>query len=140
MKAINPVGEHVLVELNACDVTAINSESLLREGMLRAVALSGATIIKDVFHSFSPHGVTGVIVIAESHVSIHTWPEHGYAAVDIFTCGTHMKVDVIVRELEGLTRALDVSVQKIARGPFCPAFAGVIQNSFSPKKEFPDGK
>ena len=111
------VGEHYLVELNDCEVAIINSEQQLREGLLRAVALSGAKIIKDVFHAFSPHGITGVIVIAESHVSIHTWPEFGYAAVDIFTCNTSMNVDLIIDELKELTRARSVVTQKILRGP-----------------------
>jgi S-adenosylmethionine decarboxylase len=111
------VGEHYLVELEGCDVTAINSEELLRKGLLSAVDRSGAKIIKDVFHSFSPHGVTGVVVIAESHVSIHTWPEYGYAAVDIFTCGKHMRVDLIIESLKELTKATSVVSNKVSRGP-----------------------
>ena len=55
--------------------------------MLQAAEAAGATIVQSVFHRFSPHGVTGVVVVAESHLSIHTWPEYGYAAVDFFTCG-----------------------------------------------------
>ena len=111
------VGEHYLVELNGCDIDAINSEELLREGLLLAVDRSGAQIIKDVFHSFSPHGVTGVVVIAESHVSIHTWPEYGYAAVDIFTCSQKMKVDLIIDSLKDLTKAASVVSNKVSRGP-----------------------
>ncbi len=117
MKLETQVGEHYLVELNDCDVTVINSENHLRREMLRIFALSGAQIIKDVFHSFSPHGVTGVIVIAESHVSIHSWPELGYAAVDIFTCSSRMNVDFIIAELKEVTKATTVISQKILRGP-----------------------
>lgn len=111
------VGKHYLVEFNGCDFDAINSERSLREGMLRAVELSGARIIKDVFHSFSPHGVTGVVVIAESHVSIHTWPEFDYAAVDVFTCSDRMNVDLLVAELKRVTGARSLSIEEVLRGP-----------------------
>lgn len=112
------VGEHHFVELNDCNRDVINSEARLRAGMLAAVAASGATIIKDVFHSFSPHGVTGVIVIAESHVSVHTWPEYGYAAVDIFTCGEKMNVSVLIEALRQLTGATKTVQNKFDRGPY----------------------
>ena len=82
----------------------------------------GATIIGDSFHQFSPQGVTGVIAIAESHLCIHTWPEYGYAAVDIFTCGEAFKpqkaVDLVVRSLQ----SRDHSVIEIERG-ILPALA-----------------
>ncbi len=113
----HPVGEHYLVELNDCESSLINSENHLREGLIRAVQRSGATIVKDMFHSFSPHGVTGVIVIAESHVSIHTWPELHYAAVDIFTCSAKMNVPLIIEQLEILTHARVVTLKQISRGP-----------------------
>jgi S-adenosylmethionine decarboxylase len=120
VSSVKTVGDHYLVELNECDVNAINSEKVLREGMLQAVERSGATIIKDVFHSFSPHGVTGVIVIAESHVSIHTWPEHRYAAVDIFTCSAKMNVELIINELQRITQSGRFTSTRIARGPKTP--------------------
>jgi spermidine synthase len=55
--------------------------------MEEATKIAGATIVQSVFHLFNPHGVSGVVVIAESHLAIHTWPEYGYAAIDLFTCG-----------------------------------------------------
>ena len=65
----------------------------VRKAMLEAAEKSGASIVNDIFHQFNPQGVSGVVVIKESHLSIHTWPEHGYAAVDFFTCSlkTHPK-------------------------------------------------
>jgi S-adenosylmethionine decarboxylase len=60
---------------------------MVRHTMLNAAEETGATVIGEIFHQFSPQGVTGVIAIAESHLCIHTWPEYAYAAVDIFTCG-----------------------------------------------------
>lgn len=81
------LGKHSLVEFYECNVEKLNDSLHLQNTLLVAAKKAGATIVNDFFHNFSPHGVTGVIVIAESHLSIHTWPEYGYAAVDIFTCG-----------------------------------------------------
>ncbi len=81
------LGRHLLVELSGCDRVLLNDQARLREYMCEAVRLSGATIVETVFHRYNPHGVSGVVVIAESHISLHTWPEYGYAAVDFFTCG-----------------------------------------------------
>jgi len=111
------VGAHYLVELSECDISLINSESHLRERLLEAIGQSGARIIRDVFHSFSPHGVTGVVVIAESHVSIHTWPEHGYAAVDIFTCSEKMRMPELIEAIKLITGSFKVVITKIDRGP-----------------------
>ena len=80
------LGVHLIVELHGVNRELLNDENALEEILIKAVKLSGGTVIGKVFHKFSPHGVTGVIGIKESHVSIHTWPEFGYAALDIFTC------------------------------------------------------
>ncbi len=111
------VGIHHLVELKDCDPRAINDLEGLRLALLNAVEASGATIITDVFHPFSPHGVTGVIVIAESHVSIHTWPELGYAALDIFTCSHKMNSQLIVDQLKAFTCSKTLEVSSYRRGP-----------------------
>ncbi|MDA1215970.1 MAG: adenosylmethionine decarboxylase [Chloroflexi bacterium] len=81
------LGRHVLLELYDCNREQLDDLEYLRTTMLNAAEEVGATVINDVFHQFSPQGVTGVVAIAESHLCIHTWPEYGYAAVDIFTCG-----------------------------------------------------
>ncbi len=85
---MNALGKHLLVELNDCDRELLNDLETIRDIMLAAAIGCGATVLGESFHRFSPHGVSGVIIIAESHLTIHTWPEHGYAAADIFTCGT----------------------------------------------------
>jgi S-adenosylmethionine decarboxylase len=84
---MNALGKHVIVELYDCDPEIINNQELVEKIMIDAVGISGATLVKTVFHKFSPHGITGVAVVAESHFAIHTWPEYGYCALDIFTCG-----------------------------------------------------
>jgi len=81
------LGRHLVVEYSECDNSKLNDLPYLEEAMTEAVRRSGATIVRSVFHQYNPQGVSGVVVIAESHISIHTWPEYGYAAVDFFTCG-----------------------------------------------------
>jgi S-adenosylmethionine decarboxylase len=81
------LGKQSLIEFYDCDEKKLNDPDFLKDMLSKAAIEAGAEIVETVFHTFSPHGVTGVIIIAESHLSIHTWPEHGYAAVDIFTCG-----------------------------------------------------
>jgi len=105
-----------LVEYHGCDPKILNDLDMVKGFMLEAASRSGAVVLDSSFHYFSPQGVSGVVVIAESHLAIHTWPEHGYAAVDIFTCGT--KVDPW-RAFDYLKSALDSqksSVNEIGRG------------------------
>ena len=80
-------GLHLLAEYHHCDSRILDDQPTVAALMERAVLESGATIVKSVFHRFSPQGVSGVVVIQESHLSVHTWPETGYAAVDFYTCG-----------------------------------------------------
>jgi S-adenosylmethionine decarboxylase proenzyme len=86
----SPFGKHILAEYFECECTYLDSEQAIREVMLEAASASGATIVGNIFHHFNPQGVTGVVVIAESHLAIHTWPEFRYASVDLFTCGSHL--------------------------------------------------
>lgn len=81
------LGSHLIAELFDCDFRSISGASLVEKIMLKAAELSRTTLVKHFFHEFSPYGVSGVLIIAESHFTVHTWPEFGYAAVDIFTCG-----------------------------------------------------
>ena len=107
MKAL---GKHLLLELNDCDPKLLNDIVFIREIMLAAANESGATVLGESFHQFSPQGVSGVILIAESHLSVHTWPEHGYAGADIFTCGTRVKpekaAEVIIEKLKPRTHSV----------------------------------
>ena len=85
-----PFGKHILAEYFECECTYLDSETAIRDLMLEATSRCGATIVGSIFHHFSPQGVTGVVVIAESHLAIHTWPEFRYASADLFTCGTRV--------------------------------------------------
>ena len=110
------LGHHTLIELHGCDVAKLSDVARVRSLMLEAVKQSGGTYVTDVFHHFTPHGVSGVIVIAESHVTIHTWPEHGYAAADVFTCGESFRHEVFVHMMREDLAATDVKTQTVHRG------------------------
>jgi len=83
------VGKHCILELYACDSARLDDEAFLRDTITAAAKRAGATLLNLITHRFVPQGVTGLALLAESHISIHTWPESGYAAVDVFTCGDH---------------------------------------------------
>jgi S-adenosylmethionine decarboxylase proenzyme len=84
---MNALGVHILAEYYGCNSEILNDREKIETYLNQAAVEAGATIVSSAFHTFNPHGISGVVVIAESHLSIHTWPEYGYAAVDIFTCG-----------------------------------------------------
>lgn len=81
------LGRHILVEFSSCNSEVLNDVSVIETSMIEAAQIAGATVINSTFHHFSPWGVSGVVVIQESHLAIHTWPEYQYASVDLFTCG-----------------------------------------------------
>ena len=84
---MSALGRHLLVEFSGCDAAALGSLEGITEAMLEAARVSGANVVTHSFHRFSPQGISGVVIIAESHLAIHTWPERAFAAVDFFTCG-----------------------------------------------------
>ncbi len=88
---MNALGKHLLLELKDCNKEVLNDLSYLKDTLLAAASECGATVLGESFHQFNPQGVSGVVVIAESHLFIHTWPEYGYAAADIFTCGNSVQ-------------------------------------------------
>jgi S-adenosylmethionine decarboxylase proenzyme len=90
----------LLVEYRGCDRELLDDKSFVERIMRRAVVVAGATEVGTIFRNFSPQGVTGVVVVEESHLSIHTWPEYGYAAVDFYTCGdcAPERADAFLRE------------------------------------------
>ncbi len=117
MKTRSDFGKHYLIDLRECDPEIIKSVDPTREIVMRAAKECGATILSDHFHQFQPMGVSGVVLIAESHISIHTWPESGFAAADIFTCG-EMKPQVAIDIMREGFRAKEtsMSMKVIVRG------------------------
>lgn len=103
---MNALGRHILVEFLNCKADVLNDVAAIEGAMVEAAQIAGATVINSTFHHFSPYGVSGVVVIQESHLAIHTWPEYRYAAVDLFTCGD--SVDPWV-SFEHLKKAFDAS-------------------------------
>jgi S-adenosylmethionine decarboxylase len=110
------LGKHILAEFYNCDVAAINDEHGIENLFVQTAKDSGATVISSNFHKFSPHGVSGVVVISESHLTIHTWPEYGYCAVDVFTCGDRIDNHLCLEMLEKGLKAGNVSVVEMNRG------------------------
>jgi S-adenosylmethionine decarboxylase len=102
---VNTVGKHCILELYDCDCARLDDELFLRSAISNATLRAGATQLKLISHRFLPHGVTGLALLAESHISIHTWPESGYAAVDVFTCGDHTMPETACRVLVDELRA-----------------------------------
>jgi len=117
MKTRADFGKHYLIDLRECDPEIIKSVDPTREIVLRAAKECGATILDDYFHQFQPIGVSGVVLIAESHISVHTWPENGFAAADIFTCG-EMKPQVAIDIMREGFRAKETTmkVKVVVRG------------------------
>lgn len=112
------LGRQILVEFYDCDSSAINDVDYIEQSMLDTTKKSNATIISHNFHKFSPYGISGVIVIAESHVTIHTWPEYNYAAVDIFTCGDTIDPWIIQESLKEALSSKNISSMEMKRGLF----------------------
>lgn len=110
------LGVHILVEFYDCDKDILNDVSALEISLNQAAEKSGATIVGSHFHTFNPHGVSGVVVIAESHLSIHTWPEYGYAAVDIFTCGDTLEPGKGFHVLKKALKAKNTATIEMKRG------------------------
>jgi len=113
---LNALGKHLLLELKNCDKEVLNDLDFLRGTLLAAASECGATALGESFHQFNPRGVSGVVVIAESHLVIHTWPEYGYAAVDIFTCGNSVKPEKAAELLIEKLGANNHSIIEIQRG------------------------
>ena len=109
------LGNHILVEFMGCIPEVMNDVSVIEEAMVSAAEIARATVINSTFHHFSPYGVSGVVVIQESHLAIHTWPEYGYAAVDLFTCG-EMDAWISFDHLKKVFGAKNYSALEMRRG------------------------
>ncbi|RKX27396.1 MAG: S-adenosylmethionine decarboxylase proenzyme [Candidatus Zixiibacteriota bacterium] len=110
------LGRHLIAEYADCTVEKLNNAAFLEKCMNEAARKSGATVVRSVFHRYAPQGVSGVVVIAESHLSIHTWPEYGYAAVDFFTCGTTVDPYKAHEYLKDALESQGGAIREIKRG------------------------
>ena len=117
------LGKHVILELYDCPEHLLTCPEKAEQYMAAAAAAMQATIVLSTFHHFNPLGVSGVVVIQESHLTIHTWPEYGYAAIDIFTCGD-IQMDKGIDHLTQMFQAKNSEVKLLKRGKFPLAVKG----------------
>ena len=110
------LGSQVVLDLYECETEHLDDLEWVRTTLVNAALAAGATIVQTVFHKFSPWGISGVVVIAESHLAIHIWPENRYAAVDVFTCGENVRMDVASAYLEREFRARHTVQRRFNRG------------------------
>ena len=127
----NYLGRHVLAEFFECDPNVLNNSQMVESLMVDAALECGATIVQKCFHMFSPHGVSGVVIISESHLAIHTWPELGYAAVDLFTCGEKCDPKVAYEFLKKKFNSTNASYTQLHRGILDEETLRVAQMPFS---------
>ena len=109
--------KHFLLELYRCDYDKLNDESFLRCTLNKAAKIAKATVLNLISNKFEPQGVTAIALLAESHISIHTWPESNYSAVDIFTCGQNMLPELASKYLIEALKAEEHSLRIIERNP-----------------------
>jgi S-adenosylmethionine decarboxylase len=102
------LGRHLIIEVYEADKSTINNPAELEKIFLEAARLANATVLSSHFHTYHPQGVSGVIIISESHFTVHTWPEYGYAAIDIFYCDDKVSVENAVQHL-----AAELGTEKI---------------------------
>jgi len=110
------LGRHLLVDIGGAEAALLDDAGFVRATLIEAARAAGATIVASTFHKFAPIGVSGVVVIAESHLAIHTWPEHGFAAVDLFTCGASLDAEAALELIRRRFGAAWLEQRDIARG------------------------
>lgn len=113
---MEPVGHHYIAEGSGCNPETIGKVETVEQILVRAAEVAGVTVWSISFHRFSPNGVSGVVVISESHLSVHTWPEYGYVALDIFTCGNTAKPEAAVEYALKEFGASSMHITEITRG------------------------
>lgn len=109
------LGEHLIVDLSGCDQELLLDSKRSRDLFFNSVRDAGLTVVTEGFYQFSPHGFTCFLLLAESHASLHAWPEFGYCAIDLFTCNLGIDLTPLVNQLQELLGATHVTVRTIAR-------------------------
>jgi S-adenosylmethionine decarboxylase len=110
------LGYHVLLEFHGCSSHIIADSDRIEKILLEASRISKARIVKSFFHKFNPYGVSGVVVIKESHFTIHTWPEYKYAAIDFFSCTKEIELNSTIEYLKKALKPKSVSIVELKRG------------------------
>src|SRR5712664_4202559 len=115
------IGWQVLLDLYECEVDRLDDLEWVEKTLVNAARVAGATIVETVFHKFAPWGISGVVVIAESHLAIHIWPENRYAAIDLFTCGENVQIDAACAFLTRAFRSRRPVRRRFTRGDYAGA-------------------
>lgn len=113
---MNTMGRHVIAELWDCNVEKLNNLKLIERVMVEAALEAGAEIREVAFHKFAPMGVSGVVIISESHLTIHSFPEHGYASIDVYTCGDIIDPNVAAQFITQKLEATKYEAIEVSRG------------------------
>ena len=109
------VGNHLVIDAWEAPSDLLNDPERIRQALMEAISAGEATLIDLCVHQFSPHGVTATVTLAESHIAIHTWPEYGYFAADLFFCGQG-KPKQAMKVLQTALQAKRVAIKEIERG------------------------
>ena len=115
---MNALGRHILAEIYGCSPQILNDKDSIERIMIDSAIQAGAEVCATAFHKFCPQGVSGVVVISESHLTIHTWPELGYAAIDVFTCGDKINPWDACNYLTEKFNARHMTATEVKRGIF----------------------
>ncbi len=110
------LGIHVIIEMYDCNPDTLKNKDKVEEILLNVAGESNAHALGSFFHQFEPHGVSGVIIIEESHISIHTWPEHGYAAIDYFYCSDEVDIDAAIQLMKEEFEPKNLTLMELKRG------------------------
>lgn len=116
LRAKEALGWQSVLDLHGCHNPLLDDLDWVRRTLVQAAEIAEATVVADSFHRFAPQGISGVVVIAESHIAIHTWPEENYAAIDVFTCNSRLLVEKAAQFLAAAFQATDVQISNFTRG------------------------
>ena len=111
-----PDGVHYLMEFFGCDTRQLDSVGFWRKLLTEAISAADVAILHRRFYKFSPHGVTGYLLLSASHISVHTWPEYAYAACDVFSCGDESKASTIAMHIRKRVAHNKTTTKKVKRG------------------------
>jgi len=113
---VNTIGFHYIIEASGCDPKILTDANALKKILLEAARVGGMDVRSTYFYKFTPQGVSGMVIVSESHISIHTWPEKGYAAIDVYTCDTNSKPEKTVNYILEKIKAEYAHITEIERG------------------------
>jgi len=113
---VETIGRHIISELWECNVERLNDMDFIEKTFVEAALECGAEVREVTFHKFAPQGVSGVVIISESHLTIHSFPEHGYASIDVYTCGDRIDPNIAAEYIANALEAKKIEKMEIPRG------------------------